>query len=327
MTRIIFYFFKNNSFKHIKITLVTIIFLIIKLDSSLASCFNYIPYAHNNQYTHLPGSSKFCVKLKNRKINYNISKNHSRRIYNSIDLLNEIYVFGDSQVLGIDWDEKNYFVHDLEKIYKTNKISIFAAPNNGPFQSINLAKKTLKKLKSNDKLKKIVFSFNYGNDVFRLRKEWELINFVPLKSNELPKIMANPILYDLVLLKGIVTGKYFSINLPDNKKTYELFKNLDFREMINRSNLWLKEIKKIKKNSNKTLEVVFFPPFWNFDISKSKQSYVNEKYYKFICKVKNKRVFDKIIIGKANKSPVKLTEDKRHFSQGFLIYKNFQSRC
>ena len=327
MVRVIFYFFENYGFKHIKTTLVTIIFLIIKLDSSLASCFNYIPYAHNNHYTHLPGSSKFCVKLKKRKIDYNISKNFSRRIYNSIDILNEIYVFGDSQVLGIDWDEKNYFHHDLEKIYKTKKISIFAAPNNGPFQSTNLAKKMLSILKSNEKLKKIVFSFNYGNDVFRLQKKWELNNFVPLKSNELPKIMANPIMYDLVLLKGIITGKYFSINLPNNKKTYELFTNLDFSETENRLNIWLNEIKTIKQNSMKTLEIIFFPPFWNFDISKSKQSYVNEKYYKFICKVKNKNVFDQIIVGKANKYPVKFTEDKRHFSQGFLIYKKFQSRC
>ena len=43
------------------------------------------------------------------------------------------------------------------------------------------------------------------------QKQWKLNNFVPLKSSELPKIIANPILYDLVLLKGIVTGKYFSI--------------------------------------------------------------------------------------------------------------------
>ncbi len=307
--------------------MVTIVFLIIKLDSSLASCFNYIPYAHNNYYTHLPASSKFCVKLKKRKINYDISKNYSRRIYNSIDMLNEIYVFGDSQILGIDWDETNYFVHDLENIYNTKKISIFAAPNNGPFQSLSLAKITLEKLKNNPNLKKIIFSFNYGNDVFRLRKEWKLSNFVPLKSSELPKIMANPILFDLVLLKGVVTGKYFSINLPDNSKTFELFKKLNFSEIIERLNIWLSEIKNLKKNSTKTFEIILFPSFWKYDISKSKQNYIEEKFNKLVCKVKNKKVFNKIIIGKPKKYPIKFTEDKRHFSQGFLNYKNLQSKC
>ena len=71
---------------------------------------------------------------------------------------------------------------------------------------------------------------------------------MPLKSDELSNIMSKPFLYDLILLRGLLIGKYFSVNLPDNKNTFVLFSNLDETEINKRLVLWLNKIKKIKIN-------------------------------------------------------------------------------
>ena len=126
MIRVYFIFFENNIFKHLCSIIIINVLIIIKSNLSLASCFNYIPYAHNDFFAHLPASSSFCVKLVNGKINYTTSKNYSRKIYNNEENINEIYAFGDSQILGIDWDEKSNIKHDLENVYNTNKISLYA---------------------------------------------------------------------------------------------------------------------------------------------------------------------------------------------------------
>ena len=327
MIKIFFGFFKNNIFKHFNIKFIFVILLIIKFDSSFASCFNFIPYAHNELYTHLPPSSKFCVKIKDGKINYNITKNFSRNLSYNSDEINEIYAFGDSQFLGIDWDKSSLKKHDLETINKNNKISIFAAPNNGPFQVINLVNSMSKKIFNNKYLKKLIFSFNYGNDIFRLQKKWKLKNFVPLKSKELPNIISKPFLYDLVLLRGLLTGKYFSVNLPDNKKTLDLFKKLNEKELILRSKLWLNKIKNIKNTFKKPIEIVFFPAYWTKGLSKQDIIFVNTKFQSLICQFESESVFDNIFVGITNPQKTEYTEDKRHFANGYLVYKKFKDSC
>ena len=325
MIRIIFNIFKACIFKHFLKLIITFL-VIIKFDSSFASCFNYIPYAHNQLYTHLPASTKFCVKLKDKKIYYNISKNFSRKIYNNFDKDSEIYAFGDSQFLGIDWDEKSLKKHDLERITNSKKISIFAAPNNGPFQVTNLINSLNEIIVKNINLKKIILSFNYGNDVFRLQKKWKLQNFVPLKSDELSNIMSQPFLYDLILLRGLLTGKYFSVNLPDNKKTFLLFSNLDDTEINKRLVLWLNKIKKIKNTIRKELNIIIYPPYWGFDLSKKDKIYVNNKFLKLICNIQKEKIFDEIILGKTNLD-INFTEDKRHFATGYLKYEKKIDDC
>ena len=91
---------------------------------------------------------------------------------------------------------------------------------------------------------------------------------MPLKSDELSNIMSQPFLYDLILLRGLLTGKYFSVNLPDNKKTFVLFRNLDDTEINKRLVLWLNKIKKIKNTIRKELNIIIYPPYLGFDLSK-----------------------------------------------------------
>ena len=70
-----------------------------------AECFSFIPYAHNNKYTHLPQNKNFCVKNKTGTFKFKTSQIHSRMIFKNYDDENSFFAFGDSQLLGIDWDD------------------------------------------------------------------------------------------------------------------------------------------------------------------------------------------------------------------------------
>ena len=139
--------------------------------------------------------------------------------------------------------------------------------------------------------------------------------------------MSSPILHDLVLFKGLLSGKFFSINLPDNKNTYELFKKIDSDITKKRANQWLEKVKNLKTKFNKEFNIIFYPPFWVFNIKKSKKDHVYKNYYNLICDVKNFKIFDKIILGKIRSDYPKLTEDNRHFEMGYLKYENFNLKC
>ena len=139
--------------------------------------------------------------------------------------------------------------------------------------------------------------------------------------------MSKPFLYDLILLRGLLTGKYFSVNLPNNEKTLDLFKKLNKKKLKLRLTQWLKEIKTIKKTYDKHIEIVIFPVYWVYDLSKKEMIFVNTQLQRFICDIKHENIFDKIIVGKTNSDKIEYTEDKRHFATGYLNYKKFMGNC
>mgnify|MGYP001242711650 CR=1 FL=1 len=280
---------------------------------------SFVPYAHNNLYTHLPQNKTFCVKNETGKFNFKTSHLRSREIFASKIENNKFLVFGDSQILGIDWDESQKVKHDLERVLKSRLISIFASPNNGPYQSLSQANEIFKKNNFKN-LKEIFFSFNFGNDIFRLQKNWKLKDFVPLKTENLNLIMERPFLYDLVILRGVLSGKYFSINLPDNLDTYNLYKKISQTSKNERVNIWLDKVKIFKKKVDKTLVLITYPPFWIYDktgVILYEDVYLD--YLSLIDKIKKGKIFKKIFIGKTHKG-VFLTSDKRHFKTGSILF-------
>ena len=284
-----------------------------------AQCFSFIPYAHNGVFSHLPKNKEFCVTINDLNYYFKTSINSSRLISKKTDSQNIIYSFGDSQMLGIDWTYEKNKPHDLETIFKTKKISIFAAPNNGPFQAISQAKSIFRK-RNTTKVSKLVFSFNFGTDIFRIQEKWDLQNFIPIKSEDLDKVLINPLIYDLVLLKGVLSGKFFSTNLPDNKSIISEFTKLNFYETEKRINLWINKIRRLKKKTSKDFFLVIYPPYWIFDrngliIDKK----IHEYFIKFTKNVSNRNIFNKIYVGNLLEKNF-LTFDKRHFKTGSLFY-------
>ncbi len=284
-----------------------------------AECFSHIPYAHNNKYTHLPQNEKFCVKNKSGKINFKISEIYSRIIFEKNAQENIHFAFGDSQLLGIDWDETKKFKHDLQRLLNNKNISIFASPNNGPFQTLAQAKHILKNNKFKN-LKKIIFSFNFGNDIFRVQKHWKLENFVPLKSNDLDVIIRRPFLYDLVILRGVLSGKFFSTNLPNISETYLQYKQLNKYTSKNRIDIWLNEIKKLRISLKKHFILIMYPPYWIYS-KKGEIIYkdVYNDYNELYIYISSKKVFDEIKFGKLYTKKY-LTFDERHFKTGSISF-------
>ena len=245
--------------------------------------------------------------------------NSARLISNYTDNQNFVYSFGDSQMLGIDWTYKENKSHDLERIFQTKKISIFAAPNNGPFQAISQAKHIFE-VEPTTNVSHVVFSFNFGTDIFRIQKKWDLQNFVPIRSENLNKVLINPVIHDLVLLKGVLSGKFFSTNLPDNNSIINQFIKLDQSVTEKRINLWANKIRYFKKKISKDFYLIIYPPYWLFDRN---GLIINKKIYKdfisFTNNIYNKNIFNKIYIGNLVQKNF-LTSDRRHFKTNSLFY-------
>lgn len=246
--------------------------------------------------------------------------NSARLISNYTDYQNFVYSFGDSQMLGIDWTYNKNKSHDLERIFQTKKISIFAAPNNGPFQAISQAKHIFE-VNPITNVSHVVFSFNFGTDIFRIQEKWNLQNFVPIRSENLNKVLINPVIHDLVLLKGVLSGKFFSTNLPDNKSIINQFKKLNLSKTQKRINLWVNKIKYLKEKISKDFYLIIYPPYWLFD---NNGIIINKKIYKnfvnFTNNINNRNIFNKIYLGNLVQENF-LTFDKRHFKTGSLFYK------
>ena len=289
------------------------------ISDAKAECFSFTPYAHNNKYTHLPQNKEFCVKNKAGIIKFKTSEINSRIIFKNRDNYNSYFAFGDSQLLGIDWDETREVKHDLQKLLDIKQISIFASPNNGPFQSLAQAKAIFNNKNFNN-LKNIIFSFNFGNDIFRIQKKWRLEKFVPLKTEDLHIIMDKPFLYDLVILKGVLSGKFFSTNLPNNLEIYSQYKNLSKLSSLKRIDIWLAKIKKFKSTLNKNFNLVSYPPYWIYN-QKGKIIYeeVHKDYLDLLSHIKKMNIFNEVLVGKLISKNF-LTTDQRHFRTGTIKF-------
>ena len=161
-----------NLFFGIKNILLIIFFLILTISPSKSKdCLDFLPFGHNDNYVQLPKETEFCIKYGKQNL---IFKTDTRggRFFKKIN--ENVQVFGDSQILGIDIeDQKDHF---LSKSYNEDLV-IYAAPNNGPYQVLNFIILNQEKIK-----KKIIISFNLSVDLFRLSSDYKIQNYVDLED-------------------------------------------------------------------------------------------------------------------------------------------------
>ena len=169
-----------------------------------------MPYGFNESYVHLPQSASFCVK-QGKFVNEYQTDNYGGRLLYNKNSNNKIQVFGDSQVLGLDVE--NIKQHYLNILYEYSDFVIYAAPNNGPYEVINFLNKNKKILK-----KKIIVTFNFSTDLYRILDYYDPRNFVALKDYELDEILEYPIKYKLIIFKNLLVNKNFTLSRYDNKK-------------------------------------------------------------------------------------------------------------
>ena len=301
------------------ILLIIFIYFILFTNSSNAkNCLSFLPYGFNESYVHLPQSASFCVKQGKTKYTYKTDNYGGRILYND-NANNEIQVFGDSQVLGLDVNKIEQ--HYLNTVYKKSNFIIYAAPNNGPYEVINFLNENKKILQ-----KKIIVTFSFSTDLYRILNYWNPENFVALKDYELDEILENPFKYRLIVFKNLLLNKNFTLSRFDNKKMQDLFLNSDQDELYKNLNKYFGELNKIANRLDIEIDFIVTHPYWVYSIDKKNNKLLldkelNEKVEKLICNsfLRTKKI-NKILISEVSKNLQlsDLTIDKRHLKSNTI---------
>jgi len=311
--------------KNIFFIFLFLILFIPKLNAK--SCLSFLPYGFNDFYVQLPPNASFCVRQGELLNKYKTDNYGGRLLYNE-DLNNKIQVFGDSQVLGLDIEkvEKHY----LRNIYKDYNFIIYAAPNNGPYEVINFLNKNKKILQ-----KKIVITFNFSVDLYRISNEWEVKNFVALRDYELDEILEHPFKYRLIMFKNLLLNKNFTLSRYDNEKMQNLFLNSNQEKIYNNLIKYFDELNETAKKLDIKIDFIVTHPYWVYSINKEKnklllEKELNKKVEKLICNTfKKTKNINKILITKLpNTLEIQdLTFDKRHLKSKKIYLLNNETAC
>ena len=320
----------NLSRKKIRRSLffIVLISVLVVTFNIFGTCLSFLPYGYNGFFVHLPIQEQFCVASPDGNTFYTTDARGARIIIGE-KLEEPIYAFGESQLLEIfpNPDGKG---HALQSLYENKTLNIHAAPNNGPFESVEYLKYILRTTSP----KKIVIGFNFGTDVFRIIPGWKTKNHVSLDGDQLSTVMLFPFWYEIKVLLGTIKGKYFSSNYPniDHIRNYYMSQKILIRKNFETYITLLN--KAIKSNLTK-VDFIFFPPYWAYS-QNGKTSYLEKNYgnefNKFVCEdgILNPLLVTQVYIAKFPDSSVSdklFTYDKRHFRTKLLTFKTKENYC
>ena len=322
----------SNFFKllfGVKNILLIIFFYFILFTNPLnaKNCLSFLPYGFNESYVHLPQSASFCVKQGKTKYTYKTDNYGGRILYND-NANNKLQVFGDSQVLGLDVDKIEQ--HYLNTVYKKSNFIIYAAPNNGPYEVINFLNQNKKILQ-----KKIIVTFSFSTDLYRILNYWNPENFVALKDYELDEILENSFKYRLIVFKNFLLNKNFTLSKYDNKKKQDLFLNSDQDEFYNNLTKYFDELNETATNIGIEIEFIVTHPYWVYSIDKKNNKLLldkilNDKLEKLICNsFQATKKISKILISQVPETLQlnDLTFDKRHLKSKKIQLINYIDFC
>ena len=314
----------SNLFFGIKNILLIIFFLILTISHSKSKdCLDFLPFGHNDNYVQLPKDTEFCIKYKKQNL---IFKTDTRagRFFEKINE-NTIQVFGDSQILGIDiQDQKDHF---LSKSYKEDLV-IYAAPNNGPYQVLNFIILNQEKIN-----KKIIISFNLSVDIFRLSPDYNIQNYVALREDQLNDVIKKPFKYRLIILKSLITNKYFTISRNNQKKMQNLFEDKNTEQLEKNLYIYFENLNEIINKLDIEVDYILTMPYWIYEKDKNKKNFfintnLEDKLKTLVCRTfqKNNKLQNKYISILKNNNRI-LTEDKRHIRSDKLALTDLINYC
>ena len=310
------------------IVLVIFIYFILFVPKADAkSCLSFLPYGFNESYVHLPQSASFCVKQGKTKYRYQTDNYGGRLLYNDSPN-SKIQIFGDSQVLGLDVE--NIEQHYLNILYKKNNFVIYAAPNNGPYEVINFLNKNKKILQ-----KKIIVTFSFSTDLYRILNYWNPENFVALKDYELDEILEYPFKYRLIVFKNLLLNKNFTVSRYDNEKMQNVFLNSDQDKLHKNLTKYFDELNKTANKLNIEIDFIVTHPYWVYSIDKKNNKLLldkelNKKVEKLICNsFQDTKKISKVLISQVPETLQlsDLTIDKKHLKSIKIKLKKYQQIC
>ena len=310
------------------ILLIILAYIILITNSvSANSCLSFIPYGYNESYVHLPENASFCIK-QGKIIKKYQTDNYGGRLLHDEALTNKIQVFGDSQVLGLDIE--NIEQHYLNSLYKKNNLIIYAAPNNGPYEVINFLNKNKKILQ-----RKIIVTFNFSTDLYRILDYWDPRNYVALKDYELDGILEYPFKYRLIIFRNFLFNKNFNLTRYNNKKMQNLFLKSDKDELYNNLIKYFDELNNTANKLDLEIDFIVTHPYWVYSIDKKENKLLldkelNNKVEKLICnsfQVSEK--INKIFISQVPETLnlEDLSFDKRHLKSSKIDLREYKKIC
>ena len=306
---------------------ILIYFILFVPKADAKGCLSFLPYGFNESYVHLPQSASFCVKQGKTIIKYQ-TDNYGGRLLSDETVNNKIQVFGDSQVLGLDVE--NIEQHYLNTLYKKNNFVIYAAPNNGPYEVINFLNNNKKILQ-----KKIIVTFNFSTDLYRVLNYWNPKNFVALKDYELDEILEHPFKYRWIVFKNLLSNKNFTISRYDNEKMQNLFLNSDQDKLYKNLTKYFNKLKNTANKLDVEIDFIVTHPYWVYSIDKKNNKLLlnkelNKKVEKLICSsFQDTKKISKILISQVPEMLElnDLTTDKRHLKSTKIKLKNNVNIC
>ncbi len=238
---------------------------------------------------------------------------------------NTIQVFGDSQILGIDiQNQKDHF---LSKFYNKDLV-IYAAPNNGPYQVLNFIILNQEKIN-----KKIIISFNLSVDIFRLHPDYNIQNYVALRQDQLNDIIEKPFKYRLIILKSLITNKFFTISRKNQKKMQILFENKNTKELEKNLNIYFENLNEIIDKLDIEVDYILTMPYWIYEQDENNKSFfINSnlelKLKNLVCRTfhKNNKLQNKYVSILDNNNKI-LTKDNRHLRLDKLVLTDLVNYC
>jgi hypothetical protein len=291
------------------------------------SCLSFLPYGFNESYVHLPQSASFCVKQGKTIIKYK-TDNYGGRLLINENFKNKIQIFGDSQVIGLEMEKIEQ--HYLYSKYKNSNFIIYAAPNNGPYEVINFLNKNKNILN-----KKIIVTFNFAVDAYRVRSGWDPKNFVALKDYELDSILEHPFKYRLIVFKNLLLNKNFTISRYDNEKMQNLFLNLNINKVNKNIINYFNKLNKTADILDLEIDFIITHPYWVYSVDKdNKKLLLNKglakKVERLICNsFQSTKRISKILISELPdiRNLTDLTVDKRHFKLDKIKLQKLSKIC
>ena len=266
---------------------------------------------------------EFCIKYGKQNLIFKTNKKGGR-FFKKINE-NIIQVFGDSQILGIDiQDQEDHF---LSKYYNEDLV-IYAAPNNGPYQVLNFIILNQEKIN-----KKIIISFNLSVDIFRLSPDYNIQNYVALRQDQLNDIIEKPFKYRLIILKSLLTNKFFTILRKNQKKMQNLFLNKNTEELEKNLNIYFENLNEIINKFDIEVDYILTMPYWIYEKDKNNKNYFINSNLEFklktlVCRTfqKNNKLKNKYISILNDNNRI-FTKDKRHIRLDKLALTDLVNYC
>ena len=234
----------------------------------------------------------------------------------------EIIAFGESQLLGLDFSDKERVAkHDLSVLFPSTRITIYAAPNNGPLQAIEQISEIyrLRPLTG----KNLVIGFNYGTDIFRIDPDWKPEKFVPLNMSQLERSFDIPGYHDVALFIARLKGVKFGSTVSDADAIRGHYKSIGKIQKNQNIQSWLLGLQKSEVKNAKQLHLVLYPPYWFIGASQRAKKEISHDYMSLACKAHLSGIFNTVFVSALPNENTKLAEDNRHFLSGEIIFQKY----